>query len=88
MTVIKKSHEIGLTIRTLKSDMGPQNRGVWRLLNINAHKHSKINNSIPHPCMENEKLFVMPYAIHVFKNVADSLTSGHRFYLDQRTVGA
>jgi hypothetical protein len=88
MTVIKKSHEIGLTIRTLKSEMGPQNRGVWRLLNINDHKQSKINNSIPHPCMENEKVFVMPDAVHVFKNVADSLTCGHRFYLDQRTVGA
>jgi hypothetical protein len=30
----------------------------------------------------------MPDAVHVFKNVAGSLTSGHRFYLDQRTVDA
>jgi hypothetical protein len=38
--------------------------------------------------METEKLFVMPDAVHVFKNVAGSLMSGHRFYLDQKTVDA
>lgn len=56
IAILKRSYDIGLTIRAIVSDMGrPQNRSLWKLLNIVAGEHSKIQNFINHPCEENEK---------------------------------
>jgi hypothetical protein len=49
MAIITKAHEIGLSIRVVISDMSPQNRGFWRLLNVVAGKHSEIKNYTLHP---------------------------------------
>jgi hypothetical protein len=49
MTIIIKAHEIGLSIRVVISDMGPQNGEFWRLLNVVAGKHSEIKNYTLHP---------------------------------------
>jgi hypothetical protein len=49
MTIITKAHEIGLSIRVVISDMGPQNGEFWRLLNVVAGKHSEIKNYTLHP---------------------------------------
>ena len=55
--IIEKAHNIGITVRPVISDMGPANRSLWKILNIVAGRHTKIQNSIPHPCLPNEKLF-------------------------------
>lgn len=55
-------------------------------MNITAGKFSKINNSIEHPCNNRDRLFVMPDSVHVFKNVACSLTSGAKLYLNETLV--
>jgi hypothetical protein len=81
MAIITKAHEIGLSIRVVISDMGPQNRGFWRLLNVVAGKHSEIKNYTLHPYIPEEKLFIMPDPVHIFKNVAGALTNGHKFFL-------
>lgn len=54
--IIKKAHEIGVTVQVIVSDMGPQNRGFWRLLNIVGNRHSEISNWITHPCNESARL--------------------------------
>jgi hypothetical protein len=77
MTIITKAHEIRVVI----SDMGPQNGEFWRLLNVVAGKHSEIKNYTLHPYIPEEKLFIMPDPIHIFKNVAGALTNGHKFFL-------
>jgi hypothetical protein len=86
MTIIEKSHEIGFTVRVIISDMGPQNREIWRLLNIVANRHSDIRSYTPHPCLKNEKLFIMPDPVHLFKNIAAALRKGHKFYLSDVIV--
>jgi len=55
-------------------------------MNITAGKFNKIINSIPHPCNDKDTLFIMPDPVHVFKNVGCSLTSGHKFYLNETLV--
>ncbi|XP_025160194.1 uncharacterized protein LOC112589802 [Harpegnathos saltator] len=82
-TIIQKAHDIGLTIKVIISDMGALNRIWWKILNITASKFSKINNSIQHPCDDQDRLFVMADTVHVYKNVACSLTSGKTFYVDE-----
>jgi hypothetical protein len=75
-----------MTVRVVISDMGPQNRGIWGLLNIVANRHSDIRNYTPHPCLKNEKLFIMPDPVHLFKNIAAALRKGHKFYLSDVIV--
>ncbi|XP_031335055.1 uncharacterized protein LOC116164931 [Photinus pyralis] len=71
--IVRKSHDIGLTITTIISDIGPANRSFWRLLHITAGRHEKVKNYCAHPCDKNERLYVMPDPVHAFKNVATSL---------------
>ncbi|XP_011883597.1 PREDICTED: uncharacterized protein LOC105570767 isoform X2 [Vollenhovia emeryi] len=84
--IIQKANDIGIKIKAVISDMGPQNRSWWRIMNITVGKHSKINNYTTHPCSNEEKLFIMPDSVHVYKNVACSLTAGNKFYLDDTLV--
>lgn len=84
--IIYKAHEIGITVRAIVSDMGPQNRSLWKSLNIVAGKHSQINNSVVHPCLPNERLLVVPDPVHIFKNIASALTKGHSFILEDCIV--
>lgn len=86
IAIVQKVHDIGLIIKVIISDMGPQNRSWWHIMNITAGKFSKINNSIEHPCNNRDRLFVMPDSVHVFKNVACSLTSGAKLYLNETLV--
>lgn len=84
--IIKRCHNIKITIRAVVSDMGGQNQALWRKLGIHAGKHSKIVNSIPHPCLLTEKLFFTPDPAHVFKNLAAALTKGYKFILSDKIV--
>lgn len=58
--IIEKAHSIGIKIHAVISDMGDQNRGFWKRLNIVADKHSQIKNHVPLPIIPQEKLFIMP----------------------------
>lgn len=86
MTIIEKTHNIGLIIKVVLSDMGAQNRSWWRLFNITAGKFSQIQNYTQHPCNNEDKLFITVDPVHVYKNVACTLTAGNTFYLDEIIV--
>jgi len=85
IAIIKKANDIQLKIKVIISDMG-QNRSWWKNMNIVVNKYSKMNNYIPHPCNNEEKVFIMPDSVHVFKNVACSLTAKNKFYLNEMLV--
>lgn len=85
-TIIQKAHIIGLTIKAVISDMGALNRSWWKIFNITGGRWGTVNNYIQHPCDNKEKLYIMPDSIHVFKNVACSLTAGNTFYLNATLV--
>jgi hypothetical protein len=84
--IIMKAHEIDITVRAIVFDMGPQYRSLWKLLNIVAGKHSVISNCIPHPCLSNERLLVVPDPVHIYKNIASALTKGYSFVLGDSIV--
>lgn len=86
MAIIEKVHDNGLIIKVVLSDMGALNRSWWKLLNIRAGKFSKIQNYVPHPSNNKDKLFITSDSVHVYKNVACSLTAGNTFYLDETLV--
>lgn len=52
-------------------------------MKITAGKYNMLNNYIQHLCNNQDRLYIMPDSVHVFKNVACSLTSGTKFYLNE-----
>jgi len=86
IAIIKKANDIQLKIKVIISDMGPQNRSWWKNMNIVINKYSKMNNYILHPCTNEEKVFIMPDSVHIFKNVACSLIAENKFYLNETLV--
>jgi hypothetical protein len=76
---IKRADSVGVTVKSIISDMGPLNRAFWRLLNISANRHGKIVNFCPHPVNNQERLYIMPDPVHIFKNIATSLIK-HRVF--------
>jgi hypothetical protein len=86
--IIKKAFTMGITIKAVVSDMRPQNRSVWRLFGITAGKYSQIKNYTPHPCDElsNQKLYISPDPVHIFKNICGALTDGNIFELEESIV--
>lgn len=79
---VKRADDVGVTIKTIISDMGPLNRGFWKLLHITANRHEKIVNFCPHPLNNQERLYIMPDPVHVFKNLAISLIGHKKFQIN------
>lgn len=72
LKIISESHKISLFVRYVVCDMG--NRGIWRSFGLkNGPDH--IQNSIPHPCNPEKKLFFTPDAVHVTKNILTTWAS-------------
>lgn len=85
-TIIQQANDIEIKIKTVISDMRPQNRSWWKIMNITEGKYCKINNYTAHPCNNQEKLFIMLDLVHVYKNVVCSLTTDNKFYLDEKVM--
>jgi hypothetical protein len=75
ITIIEKSHDCE------SSYIGYGSSKSWDLGAFKHSGHSDIRNYTPHPCLKNEKLFIMPDPVHLFKNIAAALRKGHKFYL-------
>lgn len=69
VAIIQKCNEINITIRAVTSDMGPQNRCLWKKLNLAATKLTEIRSFIQHPCLPSDKLYFTRDPVHVFKNI-------------------
>ena len=53
--IIRKAHLVKLDVCAVISDMGSQNGALWRLNNISAGRHTKINNVAEFYLNQNEK---------------------------------
>lgn len=81
-SIIQRAHDIGLVIKVIISDMGLQNRSWWSIMNIIVGKSCKLITYVKHPYNNQEKFYITADSVHVYKNVACSLTSGNTFYLN------
>lgn len=52
------------------------NQSLWKLFGIIVGKHSKPKISCAHSCDSNQKLFFMPDAPYLLKNLRNHLTQG------------
>lgn len=86
--IIKKCHAVKLDVCAIISDMGPQNQALWRLNKITAGRSTKINNFQEYSLNETEtkKIYFLPDATHVYKNIRLALTEGNIFHLSQEIV--
>lgn len=69
-SIIQRANDIGLVIKVIISDMGPQNRSWWSIMNIIVGKSCKLINYCKHPYNNQEKLYITADSVHVYKNVA------------------
>ena len=88
LSILKKAHSIKLDVCAIISDMGPQNRALWRLNQISAGRFSKINNVQEYLINDTEKKkkYFVADATHVYKNIRLALTDGNTLYLSQDVV--
>lgn len=85
--IIEKAELIGLYIHSVTPDMGGVNQGMWKAFgNISASKHSRIQNSVPHPIDNNRKLFFFADAPHLYKNLRAALIKHRIITLPQNFV--
>ncbi len=71
--VIEKLHERSLCVRSVTSDMGPSNVGMWRQPGLNINDENNAECSIPHPCDEGKQLYFMADVPHLLKSVRNCL---------------
>lgn len=66
--------------------MDPQNRNVWKILNIVAGRYSEIKKFIKLPCLQSEKLFFMSELVYLFENLVAALTKRHKLIFSDNLV--
>ena len=82
--IIERAEEIGIRVHLVASDMGPVNGAMWRAFGVCiAGSHSRIINSIPHPCDPFRKLWFSPDSGHLFKNLKWALLNNKTIELPQ-----
>ncbi|RLU24294.1 hypothetical protein DMN91_002382 [Ooceraea biroi] len=84
--IIVKAENIGLKVAAVISDMGSDNLSLWRAWNIGCHRNSEIRCSIPHPARPQDRLYIMPDPVHVFKNIRSMLENQEIISLPQSIV--
>lgn len=68
--------------------MGPQKQALWWLNNIRTSRFYKINNFQEYAIGDNQttKVYFLPDATHVYKNIRLALTEGNIFNVSQDIV--
>jgi len=61
--IIQKTEKIGLYMHVVTFDMGASNQKMWQTFEINTHRYSTIQNSIPHSIFPQRKLFFLLTAL-------------------------
>lgn len=80
---------IGLFVDAIIHDMGPDNMALWRALGIECLSSLRtVHCSIPHPARPGDRLWFLPDTVHIFKNIATSLSSNTVFRLSDDIVAA
>lgn len=78
LELIAKCEDTGLRVHAISSDMGSDNRAMWKSFGIKGKKIGKIISSIPHPVRSDDELCFIADVPHLFKRIRLALTT-HRF---------
>ncbi|XP_071576398.1 uncharacterized protein [Temnothorax nylanderi] len=76
LQILKKAEGIGLRVCCVISDMGSDNRGMWKAFGIKCTR-SEVKVSISHPERSGDELIFMPDPVHAFKNIATMLNANN-----------
>lgn len=72
--MINRSHQAGLFVTNITSDMGSSNQAMWKAFGIGVSRGlSPCVYSIPHPCAADRQLFFMADVPHLIKNLKAAL---------------
>jgi len=67
--------------------MGSDNLTLWRAWDI-GYRNGEIKCTIPHPAQSQDKLYIMPDPVHVFKNIRSMLERQKVIYLPESIVNS
>lgn len=85
--IIVKAENIGLKVICVISDMGSDNLILWRTWDI-GYRNGEIKCTIPHPARSQDKLYIMPDPVHVFKNIRSMVERQKVIYLPESIVNS
>lgn len=83
MTVIEKCEAIGLKAHSLTTDMGSENRALWKVHGVGCSRDSEAVVSIEHPIRSGDRFFFLPDTVHLFKNILTMLDSNSIIFLPE-----
>lgn len=73
LDIIRRSHDVGLHVTNVTSDMGSPNRAMWSSFGISVTQHQTPIFYIPHPIEPHKNLYFLADIPHVIKNCKASL---------------
>ena len=68
LDIVQRAEAIGLRVHSVTSDMGSENRAMWRHLGLYCNRYG-CRFSIPHPTRQGDSLCFIPDVPHVFKSM-------------------
>lgn len=80
--LIQKLGKIGLRVHAVSSDMGSDNRALWKCFGIRGKRNGEIHSSILHPARPENKLCFLADVPHLFKRIRLMLLTHKNIYLD------
>ncbi|XP_011858998.1 PREDICTED: uncharacterized protein LOC105556508, partial [Vollenhovia emeryi] len=83
--IIEHSEKIGLRVHCIVSDMGSDNRSMWKTFGITASRF-EVKCSIPHPIRPSCRLYIMADVPHLFKAIRSMIINNKIVYLPQDIV--
>jgi len=87
LDIVHRAERIGARVPVMVADMGADNMAMRKAMGIKFNKKmGTVVAYIPHPERPNEKLWVLPDSVHLFKNILPCLSSNKVIYLPQDVV--
>ena len=85
LQIIKLSHDIGLNVAAVTSDMGSSNRAMWNKLGVVSSKDALVN-CFAHPCVADSFVYVLADVPHLVKNLRNHVVNGQVITLPSYVV--
>jgi len=84
--VVRLAESIGLRCILYLSDMGPENRAMWKALQVGLIREGRAIFSVQHPTRPMCKFWILPDTVHLFKNILPCLSHNKEITLPDDIV--
>ena len=87
LDIVRKYEAIGIRISIYISDMGPDNRAGWKAFNVGyVGPLGQAVFYVQHPTRPEDKLWIIPDTVHLFKNILPALCNNKIIRLPEDVI--